>query len=178
MNEILIVPAITAEAELLQQIARETFQESYAAVNTPENMKQYMQENFSIARLSAQLSDQDCEFYFAMQKNQPLGYMKINYRGAQTEMYNSRAIELERIYVLQSHQGKKIGQQLFNHAVTLAMEARAPFLWLGVWEHNAKAIGFYRKNGFEEFATHAFQLGSEKQTDLVMRLNLPLHKLQ
>lgn len=178
MNEILIVPAITAEVELLQQIARETFRESFAADNTPENMKQYLQENFSIAKLSAELSEPDSEFYFAMLKNQPIGYMKVNFRQAQSELYNSRAVELERIYVLKAHQGKKIGQQLFNQAVTLAMEVRAPFLWLGVWEHNAKAIAFYRKNGFTEFATHAFQLGTEIQTDLVMRLDLPLHKLQ
>lgn len=178
MNEILIVPAITAEVELLQQIARETFQESFAADNTPENMKQYLQDNFSIAKLSAELSEPDSQFYFAMLKNQPIGYMKVNFRTAQSELYNSRAVELERIYVLKSHQGKKIGQQLFNQAVTLAMEVQAPFLWLGVWEHNTKAIAFYQKNGFAQFATHAFQLGTEIQTDLVMRLDLPLHKLQ
>jgi ribosomal protein S18 acetylase RimI-like enzyme len=104
--------------------------------------------------------------------------MKVNFKTAQSELYNSRAVELERIYVLKSHQGKKIGQQLFNQAVTLAMEVQAPFLWLGVWEHNTKAIAFYRKNGFAQFATHPFQLGTDMQTDLVMRLDLPLHKLQ
>jgi ribosomal protein S18 acetylase RimI-like enzyme len=178
MNEILIVPAITAEVELLQQIAKQTFVESFAADNTPENMKQYVQDNFSIAKLSAELSEPDSEFYFAMLKNQPVGYLKVNVRAAQTEIYNSRAVELERIYVLKSHQGQKIGQQLFNQALQIAMEARAPFLWLGVWEHNTKAIAFYQKNGFVEFATHPFQLGTETQMDLVMRLNLPLHKLQ
>lgn len=177
MNEILIVPAITAEVELLQQIARETFLESFAADNTPENMKQYLQDSFSIAKLTAELTEPDSEFYFAMLKNQPIGYMKVNFRTAQSELYNSRAVELERIYVLKSHQGKKIGQQLFNQAATLAMEVRAPFLWLGVWEHNTKAIAFYRKNGFIEFATHPFLLGTEMQTDLIMRLNLPLNKL-
>ncbi|MGO4291240.1 GNAT family N-acetyltransferase [Chitinophaga sp. RAB17] len=178
MNTILIVPAITAEVELLQQIARQTFQESFAADNTPENMKHYLQENLSIAKLSSEMSNPDSEFFFAMLKNQPIGYMKLNYKGAQTEVFNSRAVELERIYVLKSHQGQKIGQLLFSHALNAANEIKAPFLWLGVWEHNTKAIAFYEKNGFFEFNKHPFMLGDEKQTDILMRLDLPLPKAQ
>ncbi|MFY0256260.1 GNAT family N-acetyltransferase [Chitinophaga sp. 30R24] len=178
MNNILIVPAITAEIELLQQLAKQTFEESFAQYNTEENMKQYIQEKFSIAQLSAEMSNPDSEFYFAMLKTEPVGYMKLNFRTAQAELFNSRAVELERIYVLQSHQGKQIGQQLFNQAVNACQEVQAPFLWLGVWEHNAKAIDFYKKNGLEAFEKHAFKLGAETQTDILMRVSLPLHKLQ
>lgn len=173
MNTVLIVPAITAEVELLQQIAKQTFQESFGAENTPENMKHYLQESFSITKLSAELSNPDSEFYFAMLKNQPIGYMKLNFRAAQTEVFNSRAVELERIYVLQSHQGQKTGSLLFSQALSAATEVKAPFLWLGVWERNTKAIKFYQRNGFNEFATHPFMLGDEKQTDILMRLDLP-----
>ena len=178
MNNLLIVPAITAEVELLQQLGKQTFLESFGADNTPENMKLYLQENFSIPKLTAEMTNPDSEFYFAMLKTQPVGYLKLNFRTAQTEQFNSRAVELERIYVLQSHQGQKIGQHLFNQALTVASEYKAPFLWLGVWEHNIKAIAFYRKNGFFEFDKHSFMLGKEEQTDILMRLNLPLHRLQ
>lgn len=178
MNNILIVPAITAEVELLQQLGKQTFEESFAAENTPENMKLYLQENFSINKLSAEMSNPDSEFFFAMLKTQPVGYLKLNYRTAQTEHFNSRAVELERIYVLQSHQGQKIGQLLFNQALLSASEYKAPFLWLGVWERNTRAIAFYQKNGFFEFDKHPFKLGNEEQTDILMRLNLPLHRLQ
>ena len=178
MNTILIVPAITAEVELLQNIARQTFQESFAADNTPENMKHYLQENLSLTKLSAEMGNPDSEFFFAMLKTQPVGYMKLNYKTAQSEVFNSRAVELERIYVLKSHQGQKIGQLLFDHAIHAAKEVKAPFLWLGVWEHNTKAIGFYEKNGFTEFDKHDFMLGDEKQTDILMRLDLPTPKAQ
>jgi ribosomal protein S18 acetylase RimI-like enzyme len=173
MNEVLIVPAIVAEAEMLQQIARQTFLESFAESNTEQNMKQYIQESFAIPKLAAELNNPDSEFYFAMLKNQPIGYMKVNLRGAQTELYNSRAVELERIYVLKSHQGQKIGQLLFSKALDIAREAKAPFLWLGVWEHNTNAIGFYKRQGFTEFDSHQFKLGDDIQTDIIMRLDLP-----
>jgi ribosomal protein S18 acetylase RimI-like enzyme len=41
-------------------------------------------------------------------------------------------------------------------------------LWLGVWERNARAIAFYRKQGFERVGAKTFRLGADVQTDDVM----------
>ncbi len=41
-------------------------------------------------------------------------------------------------------------------------------LWLGVWEHNPRAIAFYRKCGFEDVGTQVFVLGADHQRDLVL----------
>jgi len=41
-----------------------------------------------------------------------------------------------------------------------------------VWEHNIKAIAFYKKFGFEQFGSHIFMLGDDIQTDILMRKNL------
>ena len=46
------------------------------------------------------------------------------------------------------------------------------YVWLGVWEENARAISFYRKNNFVEFDKHIFKLGSDEQTDIMMKLHL------
>jgi ribosomal protein S18 acetylase RimI-like enzyme len=46
------------------------------------------------------------------------------------------------------------------------------YLWLGVWEHNQKAINFYERNGFVTFGSHNFMLGNDKQTDLLMRRSI------
>jgi ribosomal protein S18 acetylase RimI-like enzyme len=51
----------------------------------------------------------------------------------------------------------------------IAKLKKSDFVWLGVWEHNKKAIGFYRKNGFEVFDHHVFVLGNDHQTDLLMK---------
>ena len=40
--------------------------------------------------------------------------------------------------------------------------------WLGVWEHNPRAISFYRKSGFVEAGEHVFPLGGDPQRDVVM----------
>jgi ribosomal protein S18 acetylase RimI-like enzyme len=45
-------------------------------------------------------------------------------------------------------------------------------LWLGVWEHNPRAITFYRKFGLEVVGTHAFMLGLDRQRDLIMSVKI------
>ncbi|RFS19379.1 GNAT family N-acetyltransferase [Chitinophaga silvatica] len=176
MDSILIVPAITAEVELLQKLARLTFEESFAASNTPEDMLLYTQQNFTIPKLTSELSNPDSEFYWAMNKLEPVGFLKLNYRKAQSELFNSKAVEIERIYVLKSSQGKNIGKQLLEQAIDSAKAVNAPFIWLGVWEENANAISFYKHHGFEPFDKHNFKLGNAIQTDILMRLELPAKK--
>jgi ribosomal protein S18 acetylase RimI-like enzyme len=65
-----------------------------------------------------------------------------------------------------------MGQLLLNHAILLAQKVNTQLIWLGVWEHNNKAISFYQKNGFEAFGQKVFMLGEDHQNDLLMRLKL------
>lgn len=51
----------------------------------------------------------------------------------------------------------------------VARSLGARTVWLGVWEHNSRAIAFYRRNGFEEFGEHLFMPGSDEQRDVLMR---------
>jgi ribosomal protein S18 acetylase RimI-like enzyme len=47
------------------------------------------------------------------------------------------------------------------------------YVWLGVWEHNTRAIRFYEAHGFSPAGSHDFFLGSDRQTDIIMRRSLP-----
>jgi ribosomal protein S18 acetylase RimI-like enzyme len=44
-------------------------------------------------------------------------------------------------------------------------------VWLGVWEHNPRAISFYRKFGFVEAGEQTFHPGRDPQRDIVMVRN-------
>ena len=82
------------------------------------------------------------------------------------------SMELERIYVLKEFQGLGHGERILNKVKRLAVEAGKSFLWLGVWEKNTRAIKFYEKHGFVKFGTHPYYIGSDKQTDWLMRFDL------
>jgi ribosomal protein S18 acetylase RimI-like enzyme len=176
MDSILIVPAITAEAELLQKLARQTFEETFGTHSTAANRLLYAQQNFTIPKLTAELSNPESEFFWAMYKLEPIGFIKLNFKKAQSELFNSKAVELERIYALKSWQEKEIDKQLLDQALRSAREVNAPFIWLRVWEQNEKAISFYRKNGFEQFDKHPFKIGNETEMEILMRFDLTSKK--
>ena len=171
-SQIDIVRVTMSEVGELRTISKTTFTETFASVNTEENMRRYLNENLRIDKLKEELNNPNSQFYFAKAKDQIIGYLKINLPGSQTEKSFSGSLEIERIYVLKKFQHQKIGHLLLEKAKHIAKEMAYPYLWLGVWEHNSKAINFYTRHGFAEFGSHAFQLGDDEQTDILMKLNL------
>jgi ribosomal protein S18 acetylase RimI-like enzyme len=169
MPAIEVRPATPNDLTALQTIGRQTFLESFSAQNTAENMAQYLAEAFRPEKLRAELVDPNSQFYFATLGPEIVGYLKINFAQAQTELRDEKALEIERIYVLKDFQGQRIGQLLFEKALEVARSAGADYVWLGVWEKNHKALAFYQKNGFVEFDRHPFRLGDDLQTDIMMK---------
>ena len=156
----------------LQKIGRQTFLETFASANTDDNMIKYLEEEFSISKLTTELNDNNAEFYFAKLDNNVIGYLKLNFGKSQTELQDNGALEIERIYVLNEYHGKNVGKLLYNKAKQIARQHGADYIWLGVWEENPKAIYFYKKNGFVAFDKHIFKLGNDEQIDIMMKLKL------
>lgn len=172
MDAIQIKRITLDEIDQLQKIGRQTFQETFSESNSEENMQQYLEKSFSTEKLTQEMTNQNCEFYFAILDNKVIGYLKINFGESQTELKDEKALEIERIYVAKEFHGKKIGQLLYEKAIQIAKDKKSHYVWLGVWEENLRAIGFYTKNGFVEFDKHIFKLGNEEQTDIMMKLKL------
>jgi diamine N-acetyltransferase len=172
MEKINIQQVIHTDIYELQKIARLTFFETFSDGNTEENMKKYLEEGFSLEKLKSELDNRDSQFYFAMLNNNIIGYLKLNFGSSQTELKDSKAVEIERIYVLKEFHGKKVGQLLYEKAIQIAKLANVEYIWLAVWEENPRAINFYKKNGFIEFDKHIFKLGDDEQTDIMMKLKI------
>jgi ribosomal protein S18 acetylase RimI-like enzyme len=161
-----------AETDILLAYSKKTFYEFFAHLNDPANMEAYSSVAFTSQNMLDQLANPDSEFYFAFHDDDIAGYIKLNFNDAQTEYKDKNALEIERIYVSGEHHGKRIGKQLLDFAIDTARNKRFDYVWLGVWEHNYKAIGFYEHNRFELCGSHEFLLGDDKQTDLLMKKNL------
>jgi diamine N-acetyltransferase len=172
MDHIEIKRVTLNDIEQLQKVGRQTFSETFSAVNTEENMRKYLEEGFSWEKLTAELYDKSSEFYFATIDGHVIGYLKVNFGSSQTELKDDKALEIERIYVLKEFHGKKVGQVLYEKAMEVAKEKNVDYVWLGVWEENQRAINFYKKNGFVAFDKHIFKLGDDEQTDIMMKLRL------
>lgn len=161
-----------ADVEMLQEIGKLTFAETFVEDCDPLDMEKYFEEKHNINILISELRNPESQFFFAEIEGKVIAYLKINWGNAQTESKLKNALEVERLYVLSDFQRMKIGQQLMNKALEVATEGDYKWLWLGVWEHNKKAIRFYKKNGFSIFDKHPFVIGTDIQTDVLMKLEL------
>ncbi len=172
MDPIAIKKATIEDLETLQLISEKTFTETFAAVNTPENLANYIEQSFNSEQLSMEINNQNSQFFLAFSASEPVGYLKINFGDAQTETVTKNAIEIHRIYVLQAFHGKKVGQLFLDQVIAVAQQMAVDAIWLGVWEENHRALQFYTKNGFIAFDKHIFTLGDDVQTDLLMQLKV------
>jgi ribosomal protein S18 acetylase RimI-like enzyme len=172
MENIEIRKVTLNDIKALAQIGKQTFEETFSDTNSADNMAKYLEEGFSVDKLTEEVRNIASQFYFATLNEQVIGYLKLNTVSAQTEALDDEALEIERIYVLAAYHGQKVGQILFNKAMQVAQERKTPFVWLGVWEKNPRAIRFYEKNGFVAFDKHVFKLGADEQTDIMMKMIL------
>ncbi len=167
-----IRPCRPDEVETLRALSMKTFDETFRSTNRPEVMDAFLAEAYASEKLAAEMANPSSRFFFAICDGEPAGYLKINVGEAQTEFSSEGMLEIERIYVLATHQGSGIGKRLMNFALAEAVSGGHPAVWLGVWEHNPKAIAFYTRMGFYRIGQHVFRVGDEDQTDWLMRKDL------
>jgi ribosomal protein S18 acetylase RimI-like enzyme len=166
---VLVRKAKAKEAGLVADISRETFHESFASVNTKENMDKFMNEQFTREKLMAETKDPGNIFLLAFMDKDPVGYCKIRDWAGPNSQEDANSMEIARIYVVQKKIRCGIGKLLMHECVKIARQKGRRVIWLGVWERNTRAIEFYTKWGFKKFSEHIFMLGDEQQTDWLMK---------
>ena len=97
MEHINIKRATINDIDQLQKIGRQTFFETFSAGNTEENMKKYLEQGFSVDKLTAELTNPNSKLYFAVLDGGVIGYLKLNFGQSQTELQDDQTLEIERI---------------------------------------------------------------------------------
>ena len=157
------------DAHLLAELGAQTFAETFTEDNTPEDMTAYLSASFSLEKLTAELTDPLSIFFIAEVGGHAAGYAKIHSGEALDGVEGQKPIELVRLYVSRKWLGHGVGQALMQRCIDEAREMGFQTIWLGVWEHNNRALAFYRKWDFREVGEHIFQLGSDSQRDILMQ---------
>jgi len=167
------------DAPLLAQMGERTFRETFASDNTPQDLAEYLRKNFSPEIQSAELAQPGCLFLILEIDGAPAGYVRLQDLAtdpclAESSEWNGlHPMELVRIYLLQAWTGHRLGDVLMQASIDQVQILGVEVMWLGVWEHNERAIAFYKRWGFAPVSTHVFQLGQDLQTDYVMSRRIP-----
>jgi ribosomal protein S18 acetylase RimI-like enzyme len=170
--KILIRKCTLADLAELIILAREVYADTFREFNTPENMQAYLDSAFDPLKLEGELNDPGSEFFFLYAGGALAGYLKVNEGSSQTDIHDPDALEIERIYVRQTHQHLGLGQVLIEYAIEIARRKHKRYAWLGVWEKNENAKAFYQHLGFTKVGEHPFVMGTDHQTDNILRLDL------
>ena len=168
MEKIEIRLAGKDDTQLIAGISKITFEETYSAYNSKENMNLFVSEQFGPEILGDELASGSNTFFLALLDGRPAGYLKLTEDQAPEGLHGKNAIEISRVYALQRVIGKGVGKALMQCAIDFAAEKEKEIIWLGVWEHNERAISFYSKWGFVKFGEHDFLLGNDRQNDWLM----------
>lgn len=160
-----------SDASELSDLAKTTFWDAFHhhPKNDPQDMAAYMEKAFNAEQMSLELADSSNIFVICRTGNNSAGYAKLILGQTEDGIYARSPIELSRLYIHQEFLGSGIGQRLMDKCFEIAITKGCDLIWLGVWEHNPRAQQFYLKNGFKFCGKHVFQLGSDAQTDLLMK---------
>ena len=160
------------DAALLADLAARTFQDAFGDMNTPQNMQAYVSQAFSLTQITTELNDPQARFLIAEVEGKAVAYAKLYAGNPPASVTSPKPVELARLYVEQEFLGTGVGNDLMQACLDEARAMGHLSVYLGVWEHNARAQSFYFRRGFSVGGSQVFMLGEDMQLDWLMLRNL------
>lgn len=160
-----------ADAALLTRLGAKTFRDTYAPDVPADALATFIAANFQHHLVAAALEDPEQWYLIATVAGTDAGYALLRDEHDRVGC-EGPALALGLLYVDQPFQGRGVGAALMSASIAQARRDSHRALRLTVWEHNARAIGFYRRWGFDTVGEVTFLLGREEQRDLVMELRI------
>ena len=164
--------AVPEDAAVVADLARTTFYDTFAASNDPNDMALHLERAYGVAQQTAELQDPGMVTLLYEKEGKAVAFAQLRGDHVPECVTGPAPIELWRFYVARGFHGQGVAQALMERVKAEAQQRGAQTLWLGVWEHNARARAFYVKCGFADAGKHIFLFGTDPQTDLVMTMSL------
>jgi ribosomal protein S18 acetylase RimI-like enzyme len=170
--------ASPADADEVAALAARTFALACPPSTPAAAIAEHIRTMLSPARFRAHLADPAHRVVLAEVDGRPVGYtMVVAAPPADPDVAGALrlrpAIELSKVYVEAGSHGVGVARPLMAETLRIARElagarGRDAGIWLGVNEHNARAIRFYERSGFRVVGTRSFRLSDAIETDHVM----------
>jgi diamine N-acetyltransferase len=168
-----IIKCQTDDAAELLTVARQSFMDAFEKVSNPDNFKTYIAKAFTPSVVAEELAHSESVFYFMKNDdNETVGYIKLRWDASEEFFPNEKALQLQRIYLLEKHWNKGYGKVLLDFCENYARQNAYEWIWLIVWFENHGAIRFYEREGWEKFGHKDFPFGNEIHRDFALRKKL------
>jgi diamine N-acetyltransferase len=160
------------DAAALAAFAARVFIETFGDENDPDDLRDHVVGTYNVEQHSTELRDPDIATWLVERDGALIAYLQACRKRVPPCVSGANPVEIYRFYVDRAAHGTGVAQALMSTAFAQAREWGADVVWLGVWEHNPRAMSFYRKFGFVDVGSIDFFVGPDRQTDRVFVLSL------
>lgn len=160
--------ASPSDARRLAELAERTFRDTFGESNTAEDMELHCRSSYSAAIQAGEIADPQMATWLSEQDGELIGFAQLRWGSAPDGVVAAAPGEIQRLYVASHWHGQGVADELMRACIDELQARGSDVVWLGVWEHNPRAIAFYRKCGFVAVGEHVFPVGADPQRDIVM----------
>jgi len=173
--------AESGEAPQLAAFAATLFRQAYEITHPEPTLSEYLASSFAIPSMARTLADPaSTVLVIVSPEGSWIAYAELH-QGAPTvpttvltrALPGAAPMEIVRFYVDQAWHGQGIAQALMRACEERARTSACDALWLQAWQQAHRALGFYRKAGFEVYGTAVFNFGERADGDFILARGLP-----
>ena len=163
--------ASITDIPLIRELTFAIWPQTYSSIISQEQIDYMLDMMYSTASLRKQMEEEGCTFIIVYDEKEPVGFASYAQHPSDNES-EPLIWKLNKIYVLQSQQGKGTGKFMITYIISDIKGKAAKALQLQV-NRNNKAKDFYEKLGFDVIKTADFEIGNGYfMNDYVMELSL------
>ena len=155
------------DAAALASFASQAFSDTYAGLDDPDEIADYVAEHFNPEAIAKVILDKVAIALLAEIGRELAGYAVLKSAEAPACVTGAKPVELARLYLGQGFIGKGIGTRLMLLVRDEARRLGARTLWLSVYERNVRAVRFYERFGFARVGGKEFLFGGRVYIDPV-----------
>ena len=192
--------ATPTDAEALSHLSRTCFTQTFGHLYAPSDLEAFLDEAYSPTVLRTELNDPERATWLLFDEpvdearatlssddlpgtpeprdeaptssvsQAPIGYVTACPAHLPHPDVAPGDGEVQRLYILQGHQGGGRGTALLRTALDWLERDGPRTVWIGVWSENYGAQRFYARHGFEIVGDYSFMVGDHADHELITRL--------
>lgn len=171
MNATLVVyrDAVADDADALAALGRKTFVDTFGHLYPPDDLSAFCDEIYALPAQAALIAHPETQIRLALQGDEMIGYCQIGEFKLPFDPGGRRAMEIHRLYVLESAKGTGVAATLMDWALKRMRAREMQDAFLGVYQDNPRAQRFYMRHGFEIVGMYKFPVGRTIDDEFIMR---------
>jgi len=171
--ELVLRDASRDDALCLSVLAMQVFLDTYATGGIRPALAREVLQTYSQGAFDAAIADPATKLVVAEHDAHMIGFAQVTLDASHALAPAGRQAELLRLYVQEPFTGCGVGTRLLARAEAVGAESGASVLWLTPWVHNARAIAFYGRRGYDDHGLTWFRFEGESHENRVFAKSLP-----